>query len=74
MATPLTGLFIIRAWIEEGSSVPLRAHIRLTTDVSSGFEDSMTLSQVPAVCEAVATWLGDMLSGSAPSSTRVEKT
>jgi hypothetical protein len=42
MPAALTGLFIIRAWIEEGSSEPLRAHIRLTTDVSSGFEDSMT--------------------------------
>jgi len=66
MPAPLTGLFIIRAWIEEGSSVPLRAHIRLTTDVSSGFEDSLTLSQVSAVCEAVATWLGNVLSGLAP--------
>ena len=61
-----TGLLVIRAWIEEGSSEPLRAHIRLTTDVSSGFEQTMTLSQVPAVCEAVETWLGNVLSGLAP--------
>ena len=67
MPAPFTGLFIIRAWIEEGSSEPLRAHIRLTTDVSSGFEEAMTLSQVAAVCEAVATWLGNVLSGSVPS-------
>ena len=67
MPVPLAGLFIIRVWIEEGSSEPLRAHIRLTTDVSSGFEGSMTLSQVPAVCEAVETWLGNLLSGSAAS-------
>ena len=53
--------------IEEGSSEPLRACIRLTTDVSSGFEQSMTLSQVPAVCEAVEIWLGNLLSGSAAS-------
>ena len=66
MPASRTGLLIIRAWIEEGSSEPLRAHIRLTTDVSSGFEDSLTLSQVPAVCEAVATWLGNVLSGLAP--------
>jgi len=64
MPAPRTGLLIIRAWIEEGSSEPLRARIRLTTDVSSGFQQDMTLSQVPAVCEAVETWLGDMLSGS----------
>ena len=69
MPASRTGLLIIRAWIEEGSSEPLRAHIRLTTDVSSGFEDSMTLSQVPAVCEAVETWLGNVLSGPAASST-----
>ena len=68
MTVSRTGLFIIRAWIEEGSSKPLRAHIRLTTDVSSGFEQSMTLSQVPAVCEAVETWLGNILSGSTASS------
>ena len=65
MPASRTGLLVIRAWIEERSSEPLRAHIRLTTDVSSGFEETMTLSQVPAVCEAVETWLGNLLSGSA---------
>jgi hypothetical protein len=69
MPAPVTGLFIIRAWIEQGSTEPLRAHIRLTTDISGGFEDSMTLSEVRAVCEAVATWLGNVLSGPAGSST-----
>ena len=68
MPASRTGLLIIRAWIEEGSSQPLRAHIRLTTDVSSGFEQDMTLSQVPAVSEAVEAWLGDMVSGPAASS------
>lgn len=63
-----TGLLIIRAWIEEGSSEPLRAHIRLTTDVSCGFEETMALSQVPDVCKAVETWLGNVLSGSTPPS------
>ena len=61
MPAPVTGLFIIRAWIEQGSTEPLRAHIRLTTDISCGFEDSMTLSEVRAVCEAVATWLGNII-------------
>jgi hypothetical protein len=32
------------------------------------FEDSMTLSQVPTVCEAFEIWLGNVLSGSATSS------
>jgi hypothetical protein len=69
MPTSRTGLLIVRVWVEEGSSEPLRAHIRLTTDVSAGFEEGMTLSQVPAVCQAVETWLGEVLSGSAASST-----
>jgi hypothetical protein len=68
MPTSRTGLLVIRAWIEAGSSEPLRAHIRLTADVSSGFEQTMTLSQVPAVCEAVQTWLGNVVSGSAAPS------
>jgi hypothetical protein len=63
------GLLIVRVWVEEGSSEPLRAHVRLTTDVSSGFEQGMTLSQVPAVCHAVETWLGNVLAASAASST-----
>ena len=62
------GLLIVRVWVEEGSSEPLRAHVRLTTDVSSGFEQGMTLSRVPAVCQAVETWLGNVLAGSAGSS------
>ena len=65
--TPVVALLTIRAWCEEGSPNPLRAEIRMTSDVSSGFQDSMTLSQVPAVCEAVETWLGNLLSGSAAS-------
>ena len=68
MPASRTGILVIRAWIEEGSSEPLRAHIRLITDVSSGFVQTMTLSQVSEVCEAVETWRGDRLSGSAPSS------
>ena len=39
------GLLIIRAWVEPGSSSPLRAQIRLTTDVTDGFESSLIVSQ-----------------------------
>ena len=56
-----TGLLIIRAWIEHGSSKPLRAQIRLTTDVAGGFESEMTLADVNAVSAAVETWLLDVL-------------
>jgi hypothetical protein len=56
-----TGLLIIRAWVEQGSLRPLRAQIRLTTDVSAGFERELTLADVDAVCAAVETWLRDLL-------------
>jgi hypothetical protein len=59
-----TGLLIIRAWVEPGSSSPLRAQLRITTDVSVGFDSSLTVTQVEVVIEAVQGWLSDMLAGS----------
>ncbi len=59
-----TGLLIIRAWVEPGSSSPLRAQIRLTTDVAHGFERSLTVAKEEAVVEAVQAWLSQMLAGS----------
>jgi hypothetical protein len=60
---PRTGLLIIRAWVEPGSSSPLRAHIRFTTDVSHGFEHTLTVAQEEATIEAVQAWLSEMLAG-----------
>ena len=56
-----TGLLIIRAWLERGSSQPLRAHIRLTTDVGSGFASETTLTDATTVSETVEAWLDDVL-------------
>jgi hypothetical protein len=56
-----TGLLIIRAWVEPGSTSPLRAQIRLTTDVSGGLDRSLTVAQEEAVVEAVQAWLSEML-------------
>jgi hypothetical protein len=56
-----TGLAIIRAWVEPGSSSPLRVQIRLSTDVSQGFEQSLTAAEKEAVVEAVQAWLEAML-------------
>jgi hypothetical protein len=56
-----TGLLIIRAWVEEGSSEPLRAQVRLTADVSIGFERTLTLARPEAVCDTVRAWLADVL-------------
>ncbi|HLF79748.1 MAG TPA: hypothetical protein VJB57_19880 [Dehalococcoidia bacterium] len=57
-----TGLLIIRAWVEQGSSKPLRAHIRLTTDIAAGFASEMTLAEIHAVSGAVEAWLQAVLS------------
>jgi hypothetical protein len=56
-----TGLLIIRVWIEYGTLSPLRAQIRLTTDVSGGFERRLTVAHEKAVGEAVQAWLSEML-------------
>lgn len=60
MAKTRTGLLIIRAWAEPGSSSPLRIQIRLTTDVSLGVERSETVTEADAAIEIVQIWLQDM--------------
>ena len=68
MPLDLTGLMIIRAWIEPGSSKPLRARIRFTRDIGIGLEEAMTLTDVPAVSAAVEFWLQEvLLNGEAPA-------
>lgn len=61
MTAPPTGLFIVRAWVEQGSKKTLRAHVRLTTNVSTGFEREVTLTNVEDVCTTVDLWLRDVL-------------
>jgi hypothetical protein len=40
---------------------PLRAQIRLTTNVARGFDRSLTVSQEQAVLQVVQTWLAEVL-------------
>ncbi len=61
LASDRTGLLIIRAWIEQGSSEPLRAQMRLSTDISTGIERTLTLCREEDVCAAVQEWLCDIL-------------
>ena len=61
MPSGATGLLIIRAYVETGSSAPLRATIRLTSDVSVGIERSFTLAEKNTVAEVVRKWLADVL-------------
>jgi hypothetical protein len=58
---------IIRAWVEEGSSEPLRAHVRVVTGVSTGEERTMTLCRVEAVCATVKDWLTDIVGPPGPA-------
>jgi hypothetical protein len=65
-----TGLLIIRAYVERDSSAPLRAEIRLTSDVSAGIERTLVLADADVVATVVRTWLADILNGPAAGSGR----
>lgn len=57
------GLLVIRAWMEHGSSEPLRAEVRVTTDVSAGFERTLNLARADEVGAAVQVWLDGIIIG-----------
>jgi len=48
---------VIRAWIEQGSATPLRAEIRHTRDVHTGFTSASTLTEADRVVEEVKSFL-----------------
>jgi hypothetical protein len=58
-----TGLLIIRAWIEDGSSAPLRAQVSMTSDVSLGMERTSVHTDVIEVGTEVESWLRAILDG-----------
>jgi hypothetical protein len=51
---------VIRAWIEERSTKPLRAEVRHTSDVSTGFSAEATLTEPDAVVAEVRAFLTDL--------------
>jgi hypothetical protein len=57
------GLLTIRLWVEAGSSEPLRANVRYTSDVSQGYQVAQTLSDERAVHQAVQRWLTEFAAG-----------
>jgi hypothetical protein len=61
MPSQRTGLLIIRAWLEPGSTEPLRAHIRVTSDISTGIERTVALAESDTVMELVDEWLQAMV-------------
>ena len=62
-----TGLMIIRAWVEEGASEPLRAQVRVSSDVSAGFGRELTFVRTDDVNATVKEWLTDILSDDEPA-------
>jgi hypothetical protein len=65
--TQQTGLLIIRAWVEPGSTEPLRAHVRVTKDISTGIERTLALAQSDTVMKLVDEWLQAMVASSETS-------
>jgi len=61
-----SGLLIIRAWVEPGSTRPLRAHLRFSTDVAEGFDREVTLANVEDVSSVVEDWLRGILEPPSP--------
>ena len=53
-------LLTIRAWVERGSSSPLRATIRVSKDVSGGFDRTTTVTTPESAAEIVKVWLNDV--------------
>lgn len=66
MVEEQTAVLIVRAWVEPHSPSPLRATIRYTTDVSTGFESTVNLSDADAVEQFVRTWLRDVEASAHP--------
>jgi hypothetical protein len=48
---------VIRAWMEKGSTKPLRAEVRHTSDVSTGFNAEATLTESDGVVAEVRAFL-----------------
>ncbi len=58
---------IIRVWIEDGSTVPLRAQVSVTHDVEGGIEHTMTLVHAADVTRAVDDWIAEMVGPASPA-------
>ena len=63
-----TGLVVLRVWIEEGSTEPLRVLVRQTHDVSRGFPRVVTLTDVDEVMATVRRFLESTRAGGPPTS------
>lgn len=62
MARDRVGLLIIRTWMEPGSTEPFIALVRVSTDVSAGFQNTVMQARTEDVLATVQKWLSDVLS------------
>ena len=67
MTTQPIGLMLLRVWSEQGSAHPLRVDVRQTTDLSTGFRQTMTLADIDAVLAAVRSFLEERTTTAARS-------
>ncbi len=57
MHTSPVSLLLLRVWSEPDSSAPLRVDVRQTTDLSTGFRRTTTLTDIDAVLATVRRFL-----------------
>jgi hypothetical protein len=61
MADLRNALLIIRAWVERGSAKPLRARVRVSNDVSNGFDKTTTVTTPAEGGAMVKDWLEELV-------------
>ena len=55
---PATGVLVVRAWLEEHPSAPLRAIVTTVDDLSGDEPASqLTVGSIDEVCQHVRAWL-----------------
>ncbi len=55
--TDVTALFIVRLRFEAGSSRQMRAEVRMTQDVTAGFDGSSTVTDVESAVRLLRMWV-----------------
>jgi hypothetical protein len=63
----VTGIFVVRAWLEPGSTQPLRATIRSTGDVARGIEHELTVTDGGVACAHLLRWIEELRAGAGGS-------
>lgn len=62
-----TGLVVLRVWIEDGSTEPLRVHVRQTHDVSHAPPAGRTVTDADEVVDIVRRFLESSRAAGSPT-------